>query len=132
MQLNKEEKILLSLQHQEYDALRMIESFNQLIPDKTQRENNELYKFKLEQFKQMSNMRAEQEKLMIRQNILRTKHNFQNYGLQMQADLQEREFEDLVERTKIINSLREIQEYQSQEGIQFGDGQEKAALPSQG
>ena len=56
----------------------------------------------------MSNMRAEQEKLMIRQNILRTKHNFQNYGLQMQADLQEREFEDLVERTKIINSLREI------------------------
>lgn len=41
--LNKEEKILLSLQQQEYDALRMVESFAQLIPDKAEREKNDLY-----------------------------------------------------------------------------------------
>jgi hypothetical protein len=66
--LTEEEKVLLSLQSQEVDALRVIS----MIPIGT-----ELYRYKMEQYKELSNTRAEIEKIVQEQRLQRLRREFE-------------------------------------------------------
>ena len=61
--LDRGEKVLINLQAQEYDQLRMINSF------KPEDHDSDLYKFKLKQYKQLSAIRNEQLKEINTQKI---------------------------------------------------------------
>ena len=63
MDLTSEERTLMSLIQQEVDALRIVSQ----IPIGT-----ELYKFKMEQFKELSTTRAEIEKIVQEQRLQRS------------------------------------------------------------
>lgn len=66
--LSEEERILMNLQAQEVDALRVISR----IPIGT-----ELYRFKMEQFKELSTTRAEIEKIVQEQRLQRLRRDFE-------------------------------------------------------
>ena len=58
--LETEERAIMNLQAQEFDQLRLIEKLPK---------DSELYKFKMQQFKELSVMRAESEKLLQQQRL---------------------------------------------------------------
>lgn len=66
--LNEDERMLLNLQAQEVDALRLISQ----IPIGT-----DLYRFKMEQYKELSTMRAEAEKIVQEQRLLKLRREFE-------------------------------------------------------
>jgi len=66
--LNEDERMLLNLQAQEVDALRLISQ----LPIGT-----ELYRFKMEQYKELSTMRAEAEKIVQEQRLLKLRRDFE-------------------------------------------------------
>lgn len=66
--LSEEERILMSLQSQEVDALRVISR----IPIGT-----EIYRFKMEQYKELSTTRSEIEKIVQEQRLQRLRRDFE-------------------------------------------------------
>ena len=66
--LESEEKAMVNLAAQEYDAMKILST----IPEHT-----ELYKFKLEQYKQVSNARAKAEIYLQEQRLNRLNKNFE-------------------------------------------------------
>ena len=66
--LESEEKAMVNLASQEYDALKVLAT----LP-----EHSELYKFKLEQYKQVSNARAKAEIYLQEQRLNRLNKNFE-------------------------------------------------------
>lgn len=66
--LESEEKAMVNLASQEYDALKILSS----IPEHT-----ELYKYKFEQYKKLSEIRAKAEVYLQEQRLQRLSKNFE-------------------------------------------------------
>ena len=79
--LDRGEKVLINLQAQEYDQLRMINSF------KPQEHDSELYKFKLKQYKELSAIRNEQLKEINTQKIAQIRSRFLNKGKEQDLEI---------------------------------------------
>ncbi len=85
--LSQAERLVVNLQAQEYDHLKMIDSFNQIRnPDK------DLESFKIEQYKKLSWIRTENEKAANAQGLIKARQDFQNLGIQNNIDLSRQEF----------------------------------------
>ena len=103
-ELTEEEKVLASLAAQEVDSMRMLS----LIPPDT-----ELYKFKLEQFKDISATRAEIEKVVQEQRVMKLKYR---------NDVIRREEDKEFERNQFTDGLRrKLIDLQAGNGINPAD-----------
>ena len=95
-----EEKAMTNLAAQEYDALRVL----QTIPEHT-----ELYKFKLEQYKKLSEARARAELVLQEQRIKRVRKNFElqtkDYERKLQQEMWVEQQRRLLMKQKMGNSL---------------------------
>lgn len=69
--------MIVNLQAQEYDNLKMIDSFAKL-----KNPDPELKNFKINQFKQMSWVRTENEKAANVQELLKARNVYQNSSIQ--------------------------------------------------
>ncbi|CAD8204694.1 unnamed protein product [Paramecium pentaurelia] len=114
--LTEEERVLMSLQAQEIDSLRVISR----IPVGT-----ELYRFKVEQYKELSTMRAEIEKIVQEQRLQDARREFE---MERREDDRQWENEKWVDDNKkfiIENRLRkdntqkrqQMQQYNQSEGF---------------
>jgi hypothetical protein len=70
--LQVEERALMNLAAQEYDALRIL---SRLPPD------SDLYQYKMNQYREMSTMRAEMEKMLQEQRIEKIRREFEKQKL---------------------------------------------------
>ncbi|CAK73236.1 unnamed protein product (macronuclear) [Paramecium tetraurelia] len=95
--LTREEQILMNLQAQEVDSLRMISR----IPIGT-----EIYRFKLEQYKELSTMRAEMEKIIQVQRLQRVRRNFEKKRRQKDKEFEINKWVDDQRKFIIENRLR--------------------------
>ncbi|CAD8068103.1 unnamed protein product [Paramecium sonneborni] len=95
--LTREEQILMNLQAQEVDALRMISR----IPIGT-----EIYRFKMEQYKELSTMRAEMEKIIQEQRLQRVRRNFEKKRREKDKEFENNKWVDDQRKFIIENRLR--------------------------
>ena len=63
-----EERALMNLAAQEYDALRMLSRLPR---------DSELYQYKMNQYREMSTMRAEMEKMLQEQRLEKIRRDFE-------------------------------------------------------
>jgi len=66
--LEVEERALMNLAAQEYDALRMLSRLPR---------DSELYQYKMNQYREMSTMRAEMEKMLQEQRLEKIRRDFE-------------------------------------------------------
>ncbi|CAD8165584.1 unnamed protein product [Paramecium pentaurelia] len=95
--LTREEQILMNLQAQEVDSLRMISR----IPIGT-----EIYRFKMEQYKELSTMRAEMEKIIQEQRLQRVRRNFEKKRREKDKEFENNKWVDDQRKFIIENRLR--------------------------
>lgn len=93
--LNEEEKALLMLQREDVDQLRLIAE----IP-----KNNELYQFKLQQYKEHATQKQEIQKIILEQRLQKLKYHAQIQDTREQQTEQTREWIN-SHRKNIINQV---------------------------
>lgn len=75
----------------------MMDSFG-VNPDN---KNDELYQFKMKQYKELSHLRNEQQKLVNEQQVTKLMNQHQANNRQRDLELQAKAFDDMLERVKV-------------------------------
>lgn len=95
--LNEEERFLLNLQAQEVDALRLLSQ----IPVGT-----DLYRFKMEQYKELSTARAEAEKILQEHRLLKIRREFERERREDDRRFENEKWIDEQRKGVITNKIR--------------------------
>jgi len=95
--LNEDERMIVGLGAQEVDALRLLSQ----IPIGT-----ELYRFKMEQFKELSTTRTEMEKIMQEQRLLKMRREFEKVRREEDRKFENEKWVDDQRKNIIANRLR--------------------------
>jgi len=95
--LNEDERMIVGLGAQEVDALRLMSQ----LPIGT-----ELYRFKMEQFKELSTTRTEMEKIMQEQRLLKMRREFEKVRREEDRKFENEKWVDDQRKNIIANRLR--------------------------
>lgn len=95
--LNDEERMVVGVNAQEVDALRLLGQ----LPIGT-----ELYRFKMEQFKELSTTRAEMEKIVQEQRLLKMRRDFEKLRREEDRKFENEKWVDEQRKNIIANRLR--------------------------
>lgn len=98
--LTEDERILLNLQAQEVDALRLLSQ----LPVGT-----ELYRFKMDQYKELSMTRAEAEKIVQEQRLLKLRRDFEKQRRDEDRKYENEKWVDEQRKNIIAARLRDVQ-----------------------
>mmetsp|Transcript_19885 Transcript_19885/g.24593 ORF Transcript_19885/g.24593 Transcript_19885/m.24593 type:complete len:171 (-) Transcript_19885:663-1175(-) len=97
--LESEEKAMVNLASQEYDALKVLST----IPEHT-----ELYKFKLEQYKQVSNARAKAEIYLQEQRLNRLNKNYELQSKDVERRMRHEDWMDEQKRVLFNHKVADM------------------------
>ena len=96
--LENEEKAIANLTAQEYDALRVLNA----LP-----EASDLYKFKFDQYKKLSDARAKAEALLQEQRLKRLQRNLELQNIDAERQIKQDEWLEEQKRKMLISGLGE-------------------------
>lgn len=107
--LESEEKAIASLTAQEYDSLRVLAS----LP-----EHSDLYKFKFQQYKQLSEARHRAEALLQEQRLRRLQQNLHLQAADAERQMRQDEWLEQQKRRLLVAEFTSLPGPQRQEQIQ--------------